>query len=239
MRNLFATCVFLLTSFSSFAQDPQLFDNTWYLDDLIIDGNSNPPTIYFDPGDIRLFFFENPPDGLNFRTTVCLEVETEVSFDNPNSSFFFELPFAGGGIECDILPGMYEALYFDFFIDEIDFPFVYNVSSSNGILLLTITSESGDQAIYGDQILSIRDKETSLISIFPNPVKNELFITGKSELIDFTTYIFNIDGKLILEVENAELQTNSINVRKLTNGIYFLYIQDNQGQTEIKKFIKN
>ncbi|MEM0517751.1 MULTISPECIES: T9SS type A sorting domain-containing protein [Aequorivita] len=89
-----------------------------------------------------------------------------------------------------------------------------------------------------DCILGVSENNSSTYSIHPNPAKNELFITAQNTAGNLKVKIFNIEGKLLstqtLEVANK----TSIDVSSLTSGIYFLNIEDENGITIIKKFVK-
>ncbi len=89
-----------------------------------------------------------------------------------------------------------------------------------------------------DCILGVSENNSSTYSIHPNPAQNELFITAQNTTQNLKIKIFNIEGKLLstqtLEVANK----TSIDVSSLTSGMYFLNIEDENGNTTIKKFIK-
>ncbi|WP_235003990.1 T9SS type A sorting domain-containing protein [Aequorivita lipolytica] len=78
----------------------------------------------------------------------------------------------------------------------------------------------------------------SQFSIHPNPVKNRLYINATNPTANLKVKILNIEGKLI-RTENLEIQDQtSIDVSNLKSGIYFLNIEDETGNVEVKKFIK-
>ena len=79
---------------------------------------------------------------------------------------------------------------------------------------------------------SIDDSENSFFSIYPNPVKDKLFISGNETPIAVS--IYNVLGKEVLSIKN----TNNINVQALPSGVYMIRISDGVGQTN-RKFIKN
>ncbi len=89
-----------------------------------------------------------------------------------------------------------------------------------------------------DCTAGLNDNKAATYSIHPNPAKSELFITAQNTTENLKIKIFNIEGKLLsnqtLEVANQ----TSIDVSNLKNGIYFLNIEDENGNTTIKKFIK-
>ncbi len=89
-----------------------------------------------------------------------------------------------------------------------------------------------------DCTLGISSQDANLFSIHPNPAKNELFLISKNTTGNLKVKIFNIEGKL-LSAQNLEFENQtSINVSNLKSGIYFLNIEDENGNKTIKKFIK-
>ena len=91
----------------------------------------------------------------------------------------------------------------------------------------TITDADLDCATAG-----LEDENLLVISIYPNPTNNTLFITGNESPI--TVAIYNVLGKEVLSIKN----TNNINVQALPSGVYVIRISDGVGQTN-RKFIKN
>ncbi|NRD22261.1 VCBS repeat-containing protein [Winogradskyella litoriviva] len=72
------------------------------------------------------------------------------------------------------------------------------------------------------------------LTIYPNPVENELFINTSSQVINKIATVFDINGKRVL---NLKLKSNRIDVSNLTSGVYFLRLES-QGKTMKRKFIK-
>ena len=72
----------------------------------------------------------------------------------------------------------------------------------------------------------------NIIKVYPNPVKDKLFISGNETPI--TVAIYNVLGKEVLSIKN----TNNINVQALPSGVYMIRISDGVHQTN-RKFIKN
>lgn len=69
------------------------------------------------------------------------------------------------------------------------------------------------------------------ISIFPNPVSNELNIKTDLEL-DYKYKIYDSTGRLIL---TDRLNNKKINVEKLNSGIYFLEVNNNRNKIKFTK----
>jgi hypothetical protein len=95
------------------------------------------------------------------------------------------------------------------------------------------------QFIYSeDCTLGISSQEDNLFSIYPNPSKDELFLSSVNNKGNLNVKIFSIAGKL-LNNQNLELEyQNGIDVSKLSRGVYFLNMADENGNTIIMKFLK-
>ncbi|MEJ6777519.1 MAG: T9SS type A sorting domain-containing protein [Crocinitomicaceae bacterium] len=73
------------------------------------------------------------------------------------------------------------------------------------------------------------------INLYPNPVKDFLFINGIADIIDLNSIeIVSAVGKSVLKIEIAK---EEINVSKLAPGFYFLNITHRK-EIESIKFIK-
>lgn len=83
--------------------------------------------------------------------------------------------------------------------------------------------------------LSVEDNVLveNMISIYPNPVNNTLFIHSQDIILDELT-VYDILGKRVMEVTSFN---ESVNVSQLTKGIYYLSFQTNKGAV-IKKLVK-
>ncbi len=76
--------------------------------------------------------------------------------------------------------------------------------------------------------------DVSAITLYPNPVKDELTISGSSDWSEIN--IVGIDGRKSQVKINPE---NKIDVQSLLSGIYFLELQSKKGESIRKKFVKN
>lgn len=75
----------------------------------------------------------------------------------------------------------------------------------------------------------VNDKIRKYVSIYPNPVNNELFVDAKGYLI-----IFDINGQLVY---SNNINKNYISTQSFARGIYFLSVI-NDGKVYTTKFIK-
>ena len=98
---------------------------------------------------------------------------------------------------------------------------------------LVINSSVGEQIIpvtwKGE--VDIEENSFVLVELYPNPMNDVLYI--ESENIAGVA-IFNAVGQQVLFVENR----NEIDVAELNNGLYFVRLIDNKGNTITKKIIK-
>jgi Leucine-rich repeat (LRR) protein len=84
--------------------------------------------------------------------------------------------------------------------------------------------------------LNVNDFEFSNVIIYPNPANDVLKISSNISLDSIK--IFDINGRLILNQNiNALMTQNTISVKDLTSGVYFLEAQSGE-QTKVLKFIK-
>jgi len=100
-------------------------------------------------------------------------------------------------------------------------------------------SEWDALVVYSEDCTAgLNDNNTAVFSIHPNPANNKLFLTSKNTLENIKLKILNIEGKL-LSTQNVALHNKTaIDVSQLVSGIYFLNIEDENGNTTVKKFLK-
>jgi len=236
MKKLKILVLVLFAYLSSYAQDPQLFENDWYLQKVIIDGQDN-----FPPSNNEVPFITVVFNAPMFETAVCDVLTAEVNYNGTLEFDLFNWGVTLGG--CNEQENTdFQVVYLDtFFVDNITDSFTYTITNeSNGSKTLSITSINGNKAIYNSVLLSTQDfSKAASISIYPNPVKDDLFISGTIDMNDVKINIFDVNGKLVLSLNNFDANNKSINVQKLNSGIYFIFLKDNQGRTAVKKFIKN
>lgn len=72
------------------------------------------------------------------------------------------------------------------------------------------------------------------VNIYPNPVKDMLFIKSGQEFISYSVY--NMAGQ---RVASDKMTGKSINLSRLPVGSYVLKLTDKEGNTESSKFMKN
>lgn len=80
-------------------------------------------------------------------------------------------------------------------------------------------------------VLSTKTNDFMNLAIYPNPVKNVLFVKGVNDIQSLELY--NILGKQVKKITNS----NSMNVENLSKGVYLLNIINNNSSTTKKIII--
>src|SRR5699024_2355525 len=83
------------------------------------------------------------------------------------------------------------------------------------------------------EALDIKDYTLQQINIYPNPVKNRLYIECSQEINKII--LFTLQGKQIKSIQDSNKK--NINVTHLDTGTYFLEVFSNN-KSQIRKIIK-
>lgn len=221
---------------NALAQDIEILDREWFLNEIILNGESYPRTQNVDGS---AYFYE---DNITASHPVCKGgFIATITYAGTDVFEIFEAAILldfGCNEDAETFMGRH---YFFYGIYDVPYnnPFDYVIEANGNEQMLTVTNVNGDQAFYGTQpILSVQGFDESSIAMYPNPVKNELFLRLKNNAGKLNVKILNIEGKL-LSTQNLRLEKQaSIDVSNLKSGVYFLNIEDENGNTIIKKFIK-
>lgn len=230
-----------LIGYASSAQDPRLFENTWYLQKVIINGQDNFPPSNNEVPYVPLMIYES---NALLETAVCNMGSGTVEFSLIDSSFWFTNGMSVTLSDCtNSQNSTFEGIYFNDFFNAgnltVNDLFFYDIiDNGNGDYTLTLTSPSGDQAIYGNKILSNTDFKDLQFAIYPNPASTHLNITSAFGKGNTEIEIFNSLGSL-LKYKNFKGEDNlSLDVSNLSSGLYFLKIKNEKDTKVVKRFIK-
>jgi len=124
--------------------------------------------------------------------------------------------------------------------------------NNTGIVFRTsrgiVAGNGGHGRVFGfpselDSTVNIKAKfyAPDQLSLFPNPAQNSLTLKGKferAEMVNFT--IKDIDGKIVMVLPSQFVHQGdlnySFNTSKLSNGVYFIFVNDGR-QSFVKKLI--
>lgn len=169
-------------------------------------------------------------------TTVCGSVVGLYDFFDENQ--FFILNMEATAVNCGYENNpAYESLYLGFFWNNYLEAFGYTVEDiGNDIFQLILTDQSGNQAIYNNQFLSVDDSESLKISVYPNPVKDKLQIENRGLQFNFVKVI-NSSGKLVIgqKILNS---SDEIDFTGLPRGLYLVKFEQNGKVLKTEKVLK-
>jgi len=217
------------------AQDPdsRIF-STWYILEYIEDGVSYFPPDAF-PLEISKDGYQGCPYYFSFpnpwhSSGGCIDSITETEFVVLSLGILAEGEICQGGqTGCWEFFEKYHPLYGDAEITGDPLSYVIEDSQNNKRSLI-VSNLNGDQAIYSNLYLSINDNSRRKAVVYPNPVRDKLFVMSTTQIKKVRVY--SLHGKLIFETSSSIIDFSSFH-----NGIYFVEIGNNQGK-EMHKIIK-
>ncbi|WP_223033126.1 T9SS type A sorting domain-containing protein [Hanstruepera marina] len=225
--------VFVFLSFYSFSQNPELDDNTWYLQNVVIDCDDHLAPVNEEISEVTLDFFIAPFD---FHSNMCNSLTADIEFNDANSTFMLSnifQTFATCGLAEN---SIYEQMYFNLYSSNQANPLTYNISTNSDSSTLVVTASNGDQAIYGSARLHAKEFRMADLKTYPNPIIDELFIENQNN-DNLNISVYNINGQLI-HSESVSHEQSVINVSELKSGIYFFVFEGGNFKKEIRKIIK-
>lgn len=233
MKNLIILAI-LSFSMTVYAQDSQLFENTWYLQKLTIDGQDIIPPR--ESNTVEESTFSMTP--AQFDTGYCDFLGCSISFNNPDTSFDIINLVALGGNCTSGNDLIFADIYYNYFFDNGIFsnPFAYEITNTGGILYLEFTNANGDNALYANQLLAAPEQTIFFVSIYPNPAKDSLTISLKS-IDNASVTVYNILGVAVLDTTITST-SNTLNMETLSSGVYLISVTANDGRKQTLKLIK-
>lgn len=232
-------------SFNLNAQDPQLFEHTWYLTKVTIDDIDYIPSDYgFFPtvqfSELSGIYELSLADPLNVMCSteidnfqmnpnrftiiqenwVCLPDQTCVNAPNPDDP-------------CTIIYGNHAQIYY-----ATNSPLIYAIEENiDETFTLEINNDEGNKALYHSEFLSTASINFTELTIYPNP-SNDFLKLNKAFNGRIKVSFFDFEGKLCLNVV-LEATQSQIDVKMLSSGIYFAVFKNETGERVSKKFLKN
>ena len=199
---------------------------------------SNFADIFFDANDpVRTNVFSNkideiaPVSKVESATTNYLTQEIELTFSGTDAG--------GAGIKYyDLYVSTNGGEFVQMFKSIQDNTFSYLPAGAGTYSFYTLSTDNLDnrenaksEAEASLNYLGIKSVEMNTLRIYPNPVKNELFIDSNSPITK--AEIYSITGALLLSESNV---SNKLNVSTLAQGMYLLKIYTGNG-VAVKKVV--
>jgi hypothetical protein len=234
MKKIFTFLVLTIVNYS-YSQDPRIFENIWYLTNVILDGANNLP-----PTNGITLNFSTPTF---FSSNSCNTMYANVKFENNETNFSASQYNYTLNICTDIIASRYQDIYFPFFYERKNYDFsktyefTYKITELLGTRTLIINSADNQQAVYSSSNLSTTDFEKLDFSFSPNPGKDYLEVrkNGKS-INNAIAEFYNELGQICL-IKKLNATITKIELTNIASGIYFIKIKT-ENETITKKFIK-
>jgi hypothetical protein len=238
MRNFKLLMLGVIFCYSGYAQDPRLYDNNWYFASGELNGvELEKPFPLFNS---LLEFNSTPPFETFFiHDVTCEETNSSNIVYDPIENIFNLQGGWGGLVGTCFYEFMrnHQSVYYDSVNNTHKNPFNYLIVDDGSNLQLTVFNGNGDRVIYNSIFLTKQDFNVLTLSIYPNPVQDELFFSVMSDRNFFNALIFDLHGRMVLSINDFD--EKSINLQELKSGVYFMRLNDKLGRSVIKKFIKN
>lgn len=233
---------FLILSTHIKAQDPEIFDTTWYLYASSGETEVDPP-IEADPCETPLSIYFEQNNTFHGRA-VCSEFTGNWDYDPVDNVFFLSnfnniiVNPCDNSCSYDPTTGPSFPLFL-FLLDRYSNnqeALWIDISQINDIRHMRISEPSWTWLLFGDMpLLSSPDITKRVFSVYPNPTSSVLLFSSNSNIPIKRLTVYSNLGKIILK-ENI-FSSNSLDISTLKSGLYFVEIISDTGK-EIHKIVK-
>lgn len=80
-------------------------------------------------------------------------------------------------------------------------------------------------------------EESIELQLYPNPSSSEIAVSLETDALPLSVIIYDIEGRITYQASAAE-NYHKVDVSKFTNGTYFVVVTDQNGESYMKKLIK-
>jgi hypothetical protein len=105
-----------------------------------------------------------------------------------------------------------------------------------GVVFYRLKMKDRDGSFAYSKIIRLSNTVTGLLTVSPNPVKDQLAISGFKDSRLYDVSITDVSGKL-LQKGRISFVTNRLDVSSLAAGVYILSVQTNDG-ADVYRFVK-
>lgn len=223
-----------------YGQNTALFDQTWSLYELQIEGTTYIPNqndfIIFDLGGSNTVGIGNAICDIGYLGEPIV-YNGEISFE---IEFISISPI---GPQCDMYndPEAFNALIMHASFYTIPptsapkNPFVYEILEEDDAIQLHITNENGDGATYQNIPLSLDENDLRYIQLIYQSDESKLFFTGLTTPVHLE--IFSISGQSMRSI-NIQPQ-EALTLSHLTTGMYLITVRQQSGHQKTFKLLKD
>lgn len=197
-------------------------NNAILMDDITVEfegdfGLGTPNDIFIDEGDF---------DGLAIFD-LTINIPTILNGENPadfSISYYETLQDAETEVNAIATPTMYQNI--------VNPQTVYVRTTS-----LTTDCRAISDFVLETDVLSVDTEDNQLFSVYPNPTSDfvNLRFFNQNETID--VHIFDIQGKLVKEEKSVASTDQTIDIRTLSQGLYFIQVRS-ENKISVLKLLK-
>jgi len=112
------------------------------------------------------------------------------------------------------------------------------LAEENGVYQVRVTAQNDCEGISEEEVIDeigIQEIDLAqLMDIYPNPVREQLFIKVTQ---DMELNIYAMDGRIVQKDISIFKGDNVIDVKALNAGMYLLSMQDANGNSGVMKFV--
>lgn len=248
MNKLVFFSIFLLLSTYGIAQNPDLYNQTWYLHEIIDEESEDFYVEGYQPygGDPEIAqitpYFILDSD-LNFNGVgICNPfngvLENEAGFNN-----FRAISTNVETSSCGVFEDMDEPHVIGPFgfidSDPLSFTMIDAIitNDDDGYQTFSFITQPFVRYVYRNvSVLSVNDFEEDVFTIYPNPTSDIIQFSSRSNSIVTSIEVYSVLGSKVMEVTDPN-SLETITLSSLNKGVYFIKIYSDQ-KSEIHQIIK-
>lgn len=228
--------LFLFISCTLFGQNADLFNNNWYISQMIINNQTTVSPIMQVSAGTSLF--TNNGGNYNFTSSYYNSAGSTITFNTVTDSFTRQ----GGGCTLAVYNGTnaiaaqaYDQKNCDFYLNTTSGAiFNYQIVNSGSSKTLIITNPvTGDKIYYNNSFLGAKENAIKkTFKLYPNPSTDFVIIENVEKNLKLK--INDLSGKILFETLTSD-KTQKINVSSFATGQYILSIENFKPEIFIKK----
>ncbi len=235
MKNFFLI-PFVLLSNVIFSQNPELFDVTWNMTELTVDGEI-VDNIVAEGAPFGIVFGDDFYSAGACNARQCFNV----AYDNMQIITSDATSCATTLSVCAFPDSdKSENAYFNV-LNQVPIRYAITSNTDEDTIVLTLTNASDDQAIFVDRVLSLdRSAKNKVIVLAPNPFTDTITITSINDTSYDVMKIYDVSGKLQVSKQIPAASNLKVDLSNLSKGIYFIeLLEKNTASVTIQKLVKN
>lgn len=231
------TIIVLTIGLNLSAQDTRLFDNQWYLQSLIMDGETIIPPVNEEIPFVPLDFSVNG----EILTGICESGGAGIVVYTGTSQFTIDgglVVLTGGCYDSAENEEFNDTYIRTFWQDTSSNMYQYEIIEDGMDKTLIITNSNNDEAFYSNMLLNTQDFSTTAFKIHPNPAHEYVYIEKELNTTITSLKISDVNGRIVYFDTQINTEIPSVNIENLKSGLYFISIEDSEKRIVIQKFIK-